>query len=284
MAPTSPTDQTRLWPTRFFLEGTEQELDDPVVVEEPLEIRLRTADEGPGEPLTVTMRTPGEDRDLALGLLFSEGIIDSANQVIAIEERVDPDRPEDNRITVQLAADADPQAGQTGRSFLSNSACGVCGKAAIESIFVRQLPVLPAGPRVGAQFLSQLPNRMRSSQKTFERTGGIHAAALFDPDGKLLSLREDVGRHNAVDKLIGALLVENALPAGETILVTSGRIGFEITQKALRAGFPVLAAVGAPTSLSLRLAERAGQTLIGFLRDGRGNVYTHPARFKPAAT
>jgi FdhD protein len=276
--------RTRLWPTRFYVDGSMQPLEDPIVVEEPLEILVHLHGEPDPLPLSVTMRTPGDDVELAAGLLYTEGIVERAADILRMETESDPDRPTENRVVVYLASGVGLEQHEIARSFLSNSACGVCGKSAVDSIFIHRLPELPAGPRVTADLLQRLPALMRSRQDTFQQTGGIHAAALFDPQGELLLLREDVGRHNAVDKVIGALLLEKRLPIAPSILLASGRIGFEITQKALRAGFPILAAVGAPPSQSLRLAERGGLTLVGFLREDRLNLYTHPARLKPSST
>jgi FdhD protein len=276
--------RTRLWPTRFYVDGSMQPLEDPIVVEEPLEILVHLDGEPDPMPLSVTMRTPGDDVELAAGLLYTEGIVERAADILRMETESDADRPTENRVVAYLASGVGLEQHEIARSFLSNSACGVCGKSAVDSIFIHRLPKLPAGPRVTADLLQRLPALMRSRQDTFQQTGGIHAAALFDPQGELLLLREDVGRHNAVDKVIGALLLEKRLPIAPSILLASGRIGFEITQKALRAGFPILAAVGAPTSLSLRLAERGGLTLVGFLREDRLNLYTHPARLKPSST
>ncbi|MBZ0113388.1 MAG: formate dehydrogenase accessory sulfurtransferase FdhD [Thermoanaerobaculia bacterium] len=276
--------RTRLWPTWFYGDGAKQLLEDPVVVEEPLEILLHLHGEADPMPLTVTMRTPGDDVELVAGLLYTEGIVERPTDIVRMETEADPNRPTENRVTAYLAAGIGLEQHEIARSFLSNSACGVCGKSAVDSIFIHRLPNLPSGPHVAPDVLQRLPSLMRSGQDTFQRTGGIHAAALFDERGELLLLREDVGRHNAVDKLIGTLLLEGRLPVAPSILLASGRIGFEITQKVLRAGIPILAAVGAPTSLSLRLAERGGLTLIGFLGEDRLNLYTHPARLKPSST
>jgi FdhD protein len=165
-----------------------------------------------------------------------------------------------------------------GRPFLSTAACGACGKGALDAVFATGFPPLPEGPRIASSLLQSLPDRMRAAQTVFAQTGGLHAAALFSPDGELLLLREDIGRHNAVDKLVGALLLAGRVPAGEAVLALSGRAGFELVQKALRAGIPALAAVGAPSSLALRLAARAGMTLAGFVRPGRCNLYSGAQR------
>ncbi|HVS01220.1 MAG TPA: formate dehydrogenase accessory sulfurtransferase FdhD [Thermoanaerobaculia bacterium] len=268
-----PDPAVELWPTTFLGEGGGERLEDCVVVEEPLEIRVAAAAADSAEPFTVTMRTPGHDRELAAGLLYAEGLIASADDLLGLEEVRDPERPLEARIDARLGPAAAGAAAASRRSLLASSACGVCGKAAIDTVLAMGFPAPPPGPRVAASLLGGLPAAMRAGQRLFARTGGIHAAALFDPDGELLLLREDVGRHNAVDKVVGSLLLDRRLPAGESILVVSGRIGFEIVQKALRGGVPLLAAVGAPTSLALRLASRGGMTVAGFLRPGRLNVY-----------
>jgi FdhD protein len=260
------------WPTTFFLDGTRGELADPVAIEDPLEIRLAVGDAAPA-PLAVTLRTPGHDRELAAGLLYAEGIVDEAGDLTALEEVGAGEAP-GSRIVVRVRARQDG-AGATppARPFLSSAACGLCGKAAVDTVFASGFPPLPAGPRLPLPLLLDLPRRMAPAQELFAQTGGIHAAALFTGDGELLLSREDVGRHNAVDKVVGALLLAARLPTGESVLAVSGRIGFEIVQKALRAGVPAIAAVGAPSTLALRLAARAGMTVVGFVRPGRCNVY-----------
>jgi len=268
------------WPTTHVIDGRSQELPDPVAVEEPLEIRLLPPIATQGDdsvPLAVTMRTPGHDAELVAGFLYGEGLIDAREDLVELRDPAATGAP--NRAEFRLRPDLDLAARRSARSFVATSACGVCGKTAIEQLFVRGIPALDRDtPRIAGSVLETLPERMRRAQHGFARTGGLHAAALFDAAGKLLVLREDVGRHNAVDKLIGARLLAAALPVRDAVLVLSGRVGFEITQKAARAGIPVVAAVGAPTSLSLRLAERSGITLIGFLRAGRFNLYTAPDR------
>jgi FdhD protein len=255
--------------------GEREELADPVVVEEPLEIRALPADGSSTVPVTVTMRTPGHDVELAAGLLHTEGLVSRRGDVVAIREIVRPERPLDNCVDVQLAQGVVLDPARTARTMVSTSACGVCGKAAVDAIFATRLPLLSADtPRVSRALLESLPERMFAAQPLFAQTGGIHAAALFDACGNPLVVREDVGRHNAVDKVIGNWFLAGRLPASGTILVVSGRAGFEIVQKALVAGISILAAVGAPSSLSLRLASRAGMTVVGFLRPGRCNLYT----------
>lgn len=264
-----------LWPAQVVVDGAAQELPDPVVVEEPLEIQVG------GRPLVVTMRTPGHDAELAAGWLFAEGLVDAREDLLALDDDAAACGSE-NVVAARLRDERAVEAARAARGFLSASACGVCGKTAIEHVFARGLPFLPPSrPRVARAWLEQLPERMRAAQHVFARTGGLHAAALFTAGGDLLVLREDVGRHNAVDKVVGERLLAGALPQlADAVLVLSGRAGFELVQKAARAGIALLAAVGAPSSLALRIAERSGMTVVGFLRPGRFNVYTGPERVK----
>jgi FdhD protein len=238
-----------------------------------------------GAPLAVVMRTPGADIELALGLLYAEGIIRSAGDVrgmrISAEAGESDDRiaaeailVESNQVDVQLAGK--PRR-KPERSMLSSSACGVCGTQMIEDLR-RDLAVLPAGQRFDPSMLPGLVEKLRSGQGVFERTGGLHAAGLFNAGGDLLALREDVGRHNAVDKVVGRLLLDGRLPGSQTLLVVSGRAGYEIVQKSIGAGIPLLAAVGAPSSLAVALAREFNQTLVGFLRGDRFNVYSGAER------
>jgi FdhD protein len=234
-------------------------LEDEVAVEEPLEIRVG------GRPLAVTMRTPGHDEELALGFLYGEGLIDGPR------EAGPPADLAGNTVEVTGGLLREPSA----RSFFTSSSCGVCGKGALEEVAVHADP-LPAGPEVARALLADLPERLR--QPTFARTGGLHATGLFSPEGELLCVREDVGRHNAMDKVIGWALRERLVPLHPRILCVSGRLSFELVQKAAVAGAPVLVGVGAPTSLAVRLAEDRGLTLCGFARGGRVNVYTGEER------
>jgi FdhD protein len=232
---------------------------DVVAVEEPLEIRVD------GEPLAVTMRTPGEDEELALGFLYGEGLIDSPRRAGVPEDLAA------NTVDVEGPLLRDPGA----RRFYTTSSCGVCGKGAMEEVAVH-CAALPAGPQLPRELLADLPERLR--QPTFERTGGLHATGLFDAEGKLLMVREDVGRHNAMDKVVGRALLDGLLPLHDHVLCVSGRQSFELVQKAAVAGAPVLVGVGAPSSLAIRLAEDRGMTLCGFARRGRVNVYTRAER------
>jgi FdhD protein len=233
---------------------------DEVAVEEPLEIRVN------GEPVAVTMRTPGHDEELAVGFCLSEGIG-------AVAARL-PDDLAAN--TVEVEAPGFDPAGLK-RSFYTSSSCGVCGKGALEAIAV-EAPRVESGLTVSASLVSELPDRLRESQATFAATGGLHATGLFDDGGGLLCLREDVGRHNAMDKVVGWAHGAGRLPLGNAILCVSGRLSFELVQKAAVAGCPLLVAVGAPSSLAVELAADRGITLCGFVRDGRSNVYTEPWR------
>jgi FdhD protein len=266
------------WPVSIVVDGRREELPDPVAIEEPLALRLASAGRD-DTPLAVTMRTPGHDRELTAGFLYGEGWIENARDLVSID---DSDACGiDNVVRIALAPGLEDRARAEARAFVATAACGVCGKTAIESIFVKGLPLIePGRPRLRRAVLEGLPARMRAAQRGFAKTGGLHAAALFDGDGSLAVLREDVGRHNAVDKVVGERLLAGALPPRDGVLVLSGRAGFEIVQKAARAGIPIVAAVGAPSSLALRMAERSGMTLIGFLRPGRFNLYTGSDRIE----
>jgi FdhD protein len=231
---------------------------DAVAVEEPLEIRLE------GRPLAVTMRTPGHDEELALGFCLSEGIPATAAAL--------PADLAANTVEVEAAGF---DRSRVQRSFYTSSSCGVCGKGALEAVAV-EAPRVESSLVVPADLVSELPGRLR--QPTFDATGGLHATGLFDPAGQLLCLREDVGRHNAMDKVVGWAFRERLLPLAESILCVSGRLSFELVQKAAVAGCPLLVAVGAPSSLAIELAADRGLTVCGFVRDGRVNVYTEPWR------
>ena len=235
---------------------------DLVAVEEPLEIRIG------GRPVAVTMRTPGHDEELALGFCLSEGLEPVSSRV--------PDDFAANTIEVD-APGFDP--GRLQRSFYTSSSCGVCGKGALEAVAV-EAPRVESELRVRADFVGSLPDRLRAAQAGFEVTGGLHATGLFDAEGTLLCLREDVGRHNATDKVIGWAFGEGRLPLAECVLCVSGRSSFELVQKAAVAGCPVLVAVGAPSSLAVELARDRGITLCGFVRDGRLNAYTEAWRIE----
>ncbi|MBV9714865.1 MAG: formate dehydrogenase accessory sulfurtransferase FdhD [Solirubrobacterales bacterium] len=232
---------------------------DTVAVEEPLEIRID------GRPLAVTMRTPGHDEELALGFLYGEGLIDGPRAAGLTDDFA--------ANTVEVAGPLIRDPGQ--RRFYTTSSCGVCGKGALEEVAVMS-PALPSGPRVSRSLAASLPDRLE--QPGFAHTGGLHATGLFDRSGTLLITREDVGRHNAMDKVIGRALLDGLVPLGERVLCVSGRLSFELVQKAAVAGAPLLVGVGAPSSLAISLAQERGVTLCGFARRGTMNVYTHPDR------
>ena len=234
---------------------------DALAVEEPLEIRVNS------QAITTTMRTPGHDLELTLGWLLSEGIISNLEDLIGLE----PDADEENVVQVRLRGGLDPNL--EPRQFSSGSACGVCGKTSLAQIHARGMKPIANSAQVTARVLYGLPNALRKVQTTFESTGGLHAAALFTLEGELLAMREDVGRHNAVDKLTGWSHLEN-LPLENSIMLVSGRVGFEIAQKCVAARVPILAAVGAPSSLAVELALEFNLSLIGFLREERANVYS----------
>jgi len=247
---------------------------DDLAAEEPLEIRVRKA------PLAVTMRTPGHDIDLAMGFLLTEGIIGAAGDVVTAQLCAGTDTPNTyNVVDVVLGADVPPPVTDPSRNFYTTSSCGVCGKASIDAVRTRsRFDVSDDGFAITARLLSELPDKLRAAQRTFDLTGGLHAAGLFSGDGELLVLREDVGRHNAVDKVIGWALREGRLPLAGHVLLVSGRASFELTQKAWMAGIPLLAAVSAPSTLAAELADEAGMTLVGFLRGRSMNVYAGAQR------
>jgi FdhD protein len=276
VSPKPPAPGVRI---RRWASGDWTEAPDVVATEEPLQLLVD------GEPLSVVMRTPGHDIELVLGLMFAEGILRSSTDVASIRISAEAGESEgaiavesvlveSNQVDVHLARKA---RRKPERSMLSSSACGVCGTVLIEDLR-RDLAVLPAGPTFDPALLPGLVDRLRSGQGVFTLTGGLHAAGLFDLRGELIQLREDIGRHNAVDKVVGRTLLDGRLPATDTILVVSGRAGYEIVQKSITAGIAVLAAVGAPSSLAVALAREFNQTLVGFLRGTQFNVYSAPER------
>ena len=241
---------------------------DLVAVEEPLQIRIGDRD------VSITMRTPGNDAELAVGFLFTEGILRGRGDVA----RIDCGK---NQTVVTLAPGVEIDGERLQRNFYMTSSCGVCGKASIEALESAGCTMLPRGiPQVAECTVRSLPEKIRQAQALFDRTGGLHAAALFSPEGELIAVREDVGRHNAVDKLVGWAVLEGAVPLDDRILMVSGRTSFELVQKAAMAGIPILAAVGAPSSLAVKTALRFGMTLIGFLRQDRFNVYAGADRIR----
>jgi FdhD protein len=274
----NPIDRVRV---RANEGGTDVEREDVLAVEEPLEIRIRSAQGGPVSSFVITMRTPGNDEELTAGLLFAEGVVESPAELIALERptdpRIDPDLKA-NVLICTLRPEAFGRAAGLRRGTVMGSACGVCGKTSIENVIPSDRPPLESSLRVTPELLYELPGRLRERQSVFAQTGGLHAAGLFSPDGRLEEIREDIGRHNATDKLVGTFLMRGELPLSDRVLVVSGRTGFEIVQKAFAAGIPIVASVSAPSSLAVALAETGGVTLIGFLRGRRFNVYANPNR------
>jgi FdhD protein len=254
---------------------------DTLVAEEPLEIRVGPAGSA-HPPLAVTMRTPGDDLDLAVGFLLTEGIVAGAADVVTAKLCAGTDEPNTyNVIDVTLAAHVAPPATDPSRHFYTTSSCGICGKASIDAVRTRSRFTVADDPAaVAAATLAALPQRLLSAQRIFARTGGLHAAGLFTTEGELVVSREDVGRHNAVDKVVGWALREQRLPLAGHVLLVSGRASFELAQKAWMAGVPVLAAVSAASTLAVSLAEEAGMTLIGFLRGSAMNVYAGAHRVR----
>ncbi|GLH74149.1 sulfurtransferase FdhD [Geothrix limicola] len=258
-----------------------REASDALAIEEPLEIRLNhVGPEGSEQRvLSITMRTPGHDDELAAGFLFTEGILRGAEDLREVRPHR-PDAPAPGRtnvVQVSLHDHVTVDLQRLERNFYTTSSCGICGKASIEALRAQSPfpPALPGHPPyLSSSLLHRLPQRLRAAQDGFEATGGLHAAALFDASGERLLLREDVGRHNAVDKVLGRALLDGLLPLRAHVLLVSGRASFELVQKASMAGLPCLAAVGAPSSLAVELAQEAGMTLVGFLREGRFNVYS----------
>ncbi len=270
---------------------------DVLAVEEPLEIRIGKYEEGKltHKPISITMRTPGDDLELAAGFLFTEGIIRSREQIAKIRHcgpgrnttvRECADRPPacdlQNTIVVTLSPGVDVDMKRLERHFYTSSSCGVCGKTAIEALHTGAKRIKNAAfPKIDTDFIQRMPEALLARQTTFEKTGGLHASALLNSEAEIEILREDVGRHNALDKVIGAKFLAGEMPLGGKVLMVSGRASFELVQKALMAGIPILAAVGAPSSLAVELAREFGMTLIGFVRDDRFNIYCGGERIKP---
>ncbi|MDX6380732.1 MAG: FdhD protein [Rubrobacteraceae bacterium] len=240
-----------------------------------MEIRLVSSDVR--QTVAITMRTPGADFELATGFLYGEGVVSSPEDILKISYCVDSDLDTEqqyNIVNVELRGGRDYDLRSLDRHFYTTSACGVCGKASLEQLELRGCPVIPPGPEVNPETIYSLPEKLREAQGLFEATGGLHAAALFDKEGNLLALREDVGRHNATDKLVGWALLEGRLPLSDHIVMVSGRSSFEILQKCLVAGVPIVCAISAPSSLAVDVARQFGMTLVGFLRGNRFNVYS----------
>jgi FdhD protein len=254
---------------------------DTLATEEPMEIRLLAG--GTRQTVAVTMRTPGADFELAAGFLYGEGIISSPDDIKKINYCVDSDLDVEQRyniVNVELRGNRDYDLRPLERHFYTTSACGVCGKASLEQLELRGCPVIPPGPEVMPETIYTLPEKLREAQGLFDATGGLHAAALFDEEGELLALREDVGRHNATDKLVGWALLEGRLPLGGHVVMVSGRSSFEILQKCLTAGVPIVCAISAPSSLAVDVARQFDMTLVGFLREGRFNIYAGSDRIR----
>lgn len=260
---------------RVYEEGSTRIRPDALATEEPMEIRLISPETK--QTIAVTMRTPGSDFELAAGFLYGEGIVSSPDDIKKISYCVDSDLDADqqyNIVNVELRGDRSYNLKPLDRHFYTTSACGVCGKASLEQLELRGCPVIPPGLEVTPETIYELPDKLREAQGLFEATGGLHAAALFDKEGALVALKEDVGRHNATDKLVGWALLEGKLPLSNHIVMVSGRSSFEILQKCLAAGVPVVCAISAPSSLAVDVARQFGMTLIGFLRGSRFNVYS----------
>lgn len=277
MRDVEPIERTRV----LARDGDRQfEREDALAVEEPLEIRIRSHEDG-ARSFVTTMRTPGNDEELVAGLLFAEGVVTAREDLLALERPVDPRIEPELRANVLIAVlspDARTRGEKLERGTVMGSACGVCGKTSIETVLPSDASPLVSRIRIRPEVLFAMPVRLREGQSVFARTGGLHAAGLFDAEGRIRVLREDIGRHNATDKLVGHFLLEGGLPLADSVLMVSGRAGFEIVQKAYAAGIPIVASVSAPSSLAVSLAEAAGMTLVGFLRDRRYNVYACPER------
>ena len=251
---------------------------DVLAVEEPLEIRIGIRNDGKLEhrAVSITMRTPGDDHSLAAGFLFTEGIINDRSQISRIRNCGIPakDRDFQNTVVVELNDGVEVDFKRLERNFYTTSSCGVCGKSSIEALYTGAKRIADtSSAKIDPDLLHRLPDKLMSAQSAFEKTGGLHASAIFDPDGKMVVVAEDVGRHNALDKVIGQMFLAGETPISGHILMVSGRASFELVQKALMAGIPILAAVGAPSSLAVELAREFEMTLIGFVRDGRFNIY-----------
>ena len=264
---------------RLVEDGAARVRPDSLATEEPMEVRLISG--GVRRTIAVTMRTPGSDFELAAGFLYGEGAISSPEEIEKISYCVDADVGAEQRyniVNVELRGGNAFDPRPLERSFYTTSACGVCGKASLDQLELRGYPQLPPGPELEPEIVYSLPEKLREAQGLFEETGGLHAAGLFDAGGDLLALREDVGRHNATDKLVGWALLEGRLPLHDHLVMVSGRTSYEILQKCVASGVPIVCAVSAPSSLAVDVARRFGVTLVGFLRDNRFNVYSAPER------
>ncbi|HET7453725.1 MAG TPA: formate dehydrogenase accessory sulfurtransferase FdhD [Thermoanaerobaculia bacterium] len=264
---------------RVCAEQGDVEREDAIAVEEPLRIRVRSPLDAAAVTFATTMRTPGDDADLASGLLFTEGAVARPEEILSIAEaEIGTGERRGNTLTVTLSPEAFERARRLRRETVVGSACGICGSDTIEETIGRVRAAVRVPFRLSREVLHALPGRLRERQSVFAATGGLHGAAVFDGGGALTIVREDIGRHNATDKVIGSALRDGRLPLSGSILLVSGRAGFEIVQKAFAAGVPVVASVSAPSSLAVALADAGGITLVGFLREKRFNVYAHPER------
>lgn len=283
MIETSGITKSKIYRVEGVMPRLEQ---DTLAIEEPLEIRLEygPAHQRTKRSISITMRTPGHDFELAAGFLFTEGIVQEPRQIEKIRfcgANHEKDS-QTNIVRVELREDVEIDIERLSRHFYTNSSCGVCGKSSIEALKT-QSPFQTTSSRqssVSPEFIHRLPELLRKSQGLFDSTGGIHASAFFSLEGKLITLREDVGRHNALDKLIGHAFLERQLPLRQSVLLVSGRASFELVQKASMAGISTFAAVGAPSSLAVELAQDVGMTLVGFVRNSRFNIYAHPERIQ----
>lgn len=266
----------KLFVRKVTLSG-ETEGSDMLAVEEPLEIRVAYGPENARveKPISITMRTPGHDDELALGFLFTEGIMRSRNEIMEVGST------DTHVVTIRFRHDVKPMLASLDRNFYTTSSCGVCGKSSLDAVKTKSVfPDVKANLQVSSELLNSLQSKLQGNQKVFEVTGGLHASALFDSQGHLTLVREDVGRHNALDKLVGASLMNQKLPLSSSLLLLSGRISFELVQKAYMAGIKIVAAIGAPSTLAVSLAEECNMTLVGFLRDNRFTVYTGKQRIE----
>jgi len=277
MGPTSrPGHSVDMTTVQEWKDGVIQQGLDYLVAEEPLEIRIN------GEPLTVTMRTPGNDLELTAGFLLTEGIVCDRGQIRQLVNVSQAEQHANNVVNAELTPDAEFDRDNLKRNFFTASSCGICGKTSIDAVRRRGMRAPRSDFRISAEILCQIPDRLRAAQPIFGRTGGLHGAALFDAEGQLVEVREDVGRHNAVDKLIGWAVMNNISDLGSYMMLVSGRAGFEIVQKALAAGIPLLASVSAPSGLAVQLARQMQMTLVGFLRGNRFVIYAGQERLSPA--
>ena len=277
-----PTESKKDFQILQVTPGERRHCQDSLAVEEPMEIRIVFGPLGQrtGRSLSITMRTPDHDFELAAGFLFTEGIVSKAEQILSFDfcGAIAQGRQHPNIVRVELDPQLDVQIQNLQRHFYTTSSCGICGKGSLEAIRSTGTPTIDSPLKIKTETIYQLSERLRESQLVFQQTGGIHAAGLFDESGQIIIQREDVGRHNALDKLIGNQLLENQLPLHMQILVVSGRSSFELVQKAAAAQFPVMVSVGAPSSLAVELADEFGITLIGFASSQRFNTYTHAHR------